>query len=152
MTVIWPGPKMEGSSGGEVGAVGEPTPISDVGLVTSGRDVGTEGEPMSAPEGEHVGAVGEPTWQGGSGRGGGSGAGESSSCEIGLMAGSAAVQVAAAMIAASGEAGGEAPAPSSCVIGSKAGSAASGEVVNIAFFLFVLLVTLGEVARRLLAK
>ena len=116
MAVVWPGPEMEGSSGGDVGAVGE------------------------------------PTWQRGSGRGGGSGAGESVSCEIGLMAGSAAVQVAAAMIAASGEAGGEAPAPSSCVIGPKAGSAASGEVGDIAFFLLVLLVTLGKVARRMLAK
>ena len=46
---------VEGSSGGDVGAVGEPTPTSDVGHVASGRDVGAEGEPMSAPEGEQVG-------------------------------------------------------------------------------------------------
>ena len=37
-----------GSSGGDVGAVGEPTPASDVG---------------------HVDAEGEPTWQGGGGAG-----------------------------------------------------------------------------------
>ena len=38
---------VEGSSGGDVGAEGEPTPTSDVG---------------------HVGAEGEPTWQGGGGK------------------------------------------------------------------------------------
>ena len=42
MAVVWPGPEMEGSSGGDVGAVGEPTPTSDVGHVTSGRDMGAE--------------------------------------------------------------------------------------------------------------
>ena len=65
---------VEGSSGGDVGAVGEPTPASDVGHVASGRDVGAEGEPTSAPEREHVGAVGEPTCHGGGGRGGDVGA------------------------------------------------------------------------------
>ena len=72
---------VEGSSGGDVGAVGEPTPASDVGHVDAegepmchgggerGGDVGAEGEPTSASDGEHVGAEGEPTWQGGGGAG-----------------------------------------------------------------------------------
>ena len=42
---------VEGSSGGDVGAVVEPTPTSDVGHVASGRDAGAEGEPTSASEG-----------------------------------------------------------------------------------------------------
>ena len=67
------GPEVEGSSGGDVGAVGEPTPTS------GGERVGAEGEPTChggvGRGGEHVGAEGEPTCHGGGGRGGDVGAG-----------------------------------------------------------------------------
>ena len=42
MAVVWPGPEMEGASGGDVGAVGEPTPTSDVGVGSGFRVQGWE--------------------------------------------------------------------------------------------------------------
>ena len=126
--------------GGHVGAEGEPT--CHGGRVRGG-DVGAEGEPTPPLDRGHVGAEGEPTCHEGGGRGGGVGAvGEPTPTSEGGHVASAA----------SGEVGGDAPAPSSCVISSKAGSAASGDGGIIAFFLLALLVTLGEVARQLRAR
>ena len=74
MAAGWLGLEREGSSGGGVGALGEPTPSSDGEHVTSGRAVGAKGELTSTPEREHVGSKGGPTCLGGGGKGGDVGA------------------------------------------------------------------------------